>query len=487
MLLDHFSQWVRVIRQDLGSGKGDTRRGRVSSVHADAEEQVLRLDSILSSIDLDLMARAALQCKAYARSLMSFERQVLDLQARDAKQEEIEQYHERLHEIYAHLDEPDGMEGVSTLILCPSLQHQIRQHESTGRWTSAQSCWEVRLQQSPDNPEFHLGLLRCLRNLGHYGKFYLLDVSCTGLLTTMSDTLRTHVKGVLTRNPAWASLLVGLQVEGEWMVGNWDEVKALVSSTVSNTAPVLLAQVLLALREGDISAINETLSNARRHLGAPIAAVGTNGYRRSYESVLNLHLLHELEVIHERVLSLPSNLQDGPGRRQVLSGLTQRLAARLDSTLPSFRVREPILATRRVAFALRCVCVLVNMNYCVDRFPLSPDAQSMDAAIGQSWLTSAKTARKAGYWQTAYSAVLQARQYQIKFSFVESAKLVKASGEPLRALQELESNMRLNGILPVENTITNLTRDQKVQHEPEDHDQILKAKVNIATFTFLNM
>ncbi|OSX59349.1 hypothetical protein POSPLADRAFT_1048687 [Postia placenta MAD-698-R-SB12] len=425
LLLDHFSQWVRVIRQDLGSGKGDTRRGRVSSVHADAEEQVLRLDSILSSIDLDLMARAALQCKAYARSLMSFERQVLDLQARDAKQEEIEQYHERLHEIYAHLDEPDGMEGVSTLILCPSLQHQIRQHESTGRWTSAQSCWEVRLQQSPDNPEFHLGLLRCLRNLGHY------------------DTLRTHVKGVLTRNPAWASLLVGLQVEGEWMVGNWDEVKALVSSTVSNTAPVLLAQVLLALREGNISAINETLSNARRHLGAPIAAVGTNGYRRSYESVLNLHLLHELEVIHERVLSLPSNLQDGPGRRQVLSGLTQRLAARLDSTLPSFRVREPILATRRVAFAL------------------SPDAQSMDAAIGQSWLTSAKTARKAGYWQTAYSAVLQARQYQIKFSFVESAKLVKASGEPLRALQELESNMRLNGILPVENTITNLTRDQK--------------------------
>jgi serine/threonine-protein kinase ATR len=115
------------------------------------------------------MAKAALQCKAYARALMNFERQIVALQSSPTTSKDLPLYYERLHEIYAHLDEPDGMEGVSTLILSPSLEHQIRQHESTGRWTSAQSCWEVRLQQSPDNLDFHLGLLRCLRNLGHYG------------------------------------------------------------------------------------------------------------------------------------------------------------------------------------------------------------------------------------------------------------------------------------------------------------------------------
>lgn len=58
--------------------------------------------------------------------------------------------------------------------------------------------------------------------------------------------------------------------------------------------------------------------------------------------------------------------------------------------------------------------------------------------IGQSWLSSAKIARKAGQWQTAYSAVLQARECNAPLSFIQSAKLVKATGEPLRALSELD-------------------------------------------------
>jgi serine/threonine-protein kinase ATR len=129
----------------------------------------MRIDSILSSIDHLLMAQAAFQCKAFARSLMNFEQHILSLKETSPQTQDLSDHFERLHEIYAHLDEPDGMEGVSTLILSPSLEHQIRQHESTGHWTSAQSCWEVRLQQSPDNVEYHQGLLRCLRNLGHYG------------------------------------------------------------------------------------------------------------------------------------------------------------------------------------------------------------------------------------------------------------------------------------------------------------------------------
>jgi serine/threonine-protein kinase ATR len=176
-LVDHLNKWVRSMRQDvLSKRRPEARRSRVSeSAPDETEEQLLRVDSILSNINRDLMARAALQCKSYALSLMNFERQVVALgQAENAKtSSQSQEYFERLHEIYAHLDEPDGMEGVSTMIMSPSLEHQIRQHESTGHWTSAQSCWEVRLQQSPDNLEFHIGLLRCLRNLGHYGQYIL--------------------------------------------------------------------------------------------------------------------------------------------------------------------------------------------------------------------------------------------------------------------------------------------------------------------------
>ena len=134
------------------------------------DEQLTRVDSILSTIDQNLMARAAFQCKAYARSLMNFEQQILSYQQQANNHSNLQNYYEMVHEIYSHLDEPDGMEGVSTLLLSPSMEHQIREHESTGKWTAAQSCWEVRLQHSPDKLDFHLGLLRCLRNLGHYGR-----------------------------------------------------------------------------------------------------------------------------------------------------------------------------------------------------------------------------------------------------------------------------------------------------------------------------
>lgn len=59
--------------------------------------------------------------------------------------------------------------------------------------------------------------------------------------------------------------------------------------------------------------------------------------------------------------------------------------------------------------------------------------------IGRAWLASSKIARKAGHWQTAYSAVLQARQWEAPYSYVQSCKLIRASGEALRALQELDN------------------------------------------------
>lgn len=92
------------------------------------------------------------------------------------------------------------------------------------------------------------------------------------------------------------------------------------------------------------------------------------------------------------------------------------------------------------------------------------------AEIGRTWLASAKIARKAGQWQTAYSAMLQAQQSKSKFSFIESAKLIKATDEPLRALKELENSMKLAGLL--ENSdVFDLTAD-------DDADR-LKAKACI--------
>ncbi|KAE9410202.1 hypothetical protein BT96DRAFT_913020 [Gymnopus androsaceus JB14] len=434
VLLDHLNRWLRRIRQGI-TGARDRNNRQLQ----DAQRQLTKVDSILSNINQDLLAKAALQCKAYALSLMNFESRIVTLRERNPNHRELPAYYERLHEIYAHLDEPDGMEGISTMILSPSLEHQIRHHESSGHWTSAQSCWEVQLQQSPDNVDHHLGLLRCLRNLGHY------------------DTLRTHVRGVLTRHPDWQPALAGFQIESAWMVGAWDDVQSIVASSNVATAQLAIARLLLAMRSRDSTAISSSLTDARLILGGPIVAAGANNYRRSYEAMLDLHLTYELETIYTAISSLP---QQSGGVTPVLAGLSEVLSTRLDTTLPTFRTREPILSMRRTAFALIDI----------------PGSGSLKKEIGRSWLASAKIARKAGQWQTAYSAMLQSQQSKTENSFMESAKLVKAMGEPLRALQQLENSMHSESLLD-DDSVVDLTGY---------HNDKMKAKVRLLRARWMN-
>ena len=58
---------------------------------------------------------------------------------------------------------------------------------------------------------------------------------------------------------------------------------------------------------------------------------------------------------------------------------------------------------------------------------------------------------------------------------MESAKLVKATGEPLRALQELENSMRLRGLMEDPDTI-DLTADD------DDELKRMRTKVSFRLF-----
>lgn len=174
--MDHMSRWTHKTRQDSQKKRAALKKQRsIPSGPAEAkqkksDEEILYVEGVLQDIPQMLVAQAAFNCKAYARALLSYESRLVAARSSErTKESDLQDCYEKLHKCYADLDEPDGMEGVTTKIVSPSIWHQIREHESTGRWTSAQSCWEVKLQQSPEDPACHIGLLQCLRNLGHYG------------------------------------------------------------------------------------------------------------------------------------------------------------------------------------------------------------------------------------------------------------------------------------------------------------------------------
>lgn len=147
---------------------------------------------------------------------------------------------------------------------------------------------------------------------------------------------------MLTRNPEWEPSLIGFQVESAWVVGDWQEVQTCVNRTETDTSHTVIARVLLAYHNGESPAT--ALASARKLLGAPITAVGARGYRGCYQSVLDLHMLQEVDLI--------STVSTAPPPRP-LRELSAALAARLEATLPAFRVREPILSMRRTAFGIK--------------------------------------------------------------------------------------------------------------------------------------
>lgn len=379
------------------AGKGQSRRRVVVD-----ERAVVRVNEQFQGISQELMAQAALQCRAYARSLLNFEQRIRTLRDAGAKDQDLQSHYEAMHTIYANLDEPDGMEGISTKVISPSLEHQIREHESTGRWTAAQSCWEVRLQQRPDSSDLHMGLLRCLRSLGHY------------------DTMRTHIRGVLSVHPDWDELLAPFYVEGSCILSDWAEVgKVLARGNDDQSPEHATARVMLAMHHNDSVTFTKAMKDARRLLGKPIIAAGKDSYVTVYDSVAQLHMLHELSIIHEACGSATVEGASTVSRTRLSrSRLSETLAARLNATLPSFRTREPLLSLRRSAFSAH---------------------GQFRAETGQSWIASSKIARRAGHTQTAYSAALQASQWDAPFAFVQQAKLMALGDQPQAAIQELSN------------------------------------------------
>lgn len=269
--------------------------------------------------------------------------------------------------------------------------------------------------------------------------------------------MRNHVKGVLTSHPEWESDLADFHVESSWMVGDWDDIQSLLEGIDVRTPAVVLAKVLLAMRKNDLEEVSSALAIARRTLGAPITATGADGYRLTYDSVLNLHMTRELELVYDVSRRLPTSSSH---RRRALMDLSTVLTHRLDSTLPTFRCREPILSTRRVGFSLMSVIDSVHFESLSELLTRPSSHAELTNEVGSTWLASAKIARKAGHWQTAYSAMLQARQNEHSLYFIESAKLTKADGDPLRALYELETSMKSSGFTE-NSSVVDLTIDEE--------------------------
>ena len=130
--------------------------------------QIRRVENLLSLIPADVISRRAVDCRSYARALFHWEQYIRQERASPTKPD-LEPLFTRLQSIYTQIDEPDGIEGISTHLQVLNIDQQILEHRKAGRWTAAQSWYEIQLAERPADVDVQVNLLTCLRESGQHG------------------------------------------------------------------------------------------------------------------------------------------------------------------------------------------------------------------------------------------------------------------------------------------------------------------------------
>lgn len=142
-----------------------------SALRKPDEANISLIQQRLDAIPPELVSQRAIDCKQYARALFHLEPHILrQKEEQGDNADSIQKALDSLQHVYAHIDEPDGLEGVSANLKVIDLNQQVLSHRKAGRWSRAQTWCEVQLAEDPTNVDVQLDLLTCLKESGQHGK-----------------------------------------------------------------------------------------------------------------------------------------------------------------------------------------------------------------------------------------------------------------------------------------------------------------------------
>jgi serine/threonine-protein kinase ATR len=130
-----------------------------------------RITSVLRMLPAEIISQRAVECKSYSRALFYWEQHIREVREVRSDSKIPNGLLERLQDIYTQIDEPDGIEGISAHLHILDIDQQILGHRKAGRWTAAQSWYEIKLAEDPDNVDVQVNLLTCLKESGQHGRY----------------------------------------------------------------------------------------------------------------------------------------------------------------------------------------------------------------------------------------------------------------------------------------------------------------------------
>ena len=164
-VLDYLSRWIQEKQSKSSQTRGEPA--------PDFSIEIQKVTDVLEMIPAEIISRRAVECKSYARALFHWEQHSRHIRSSTKDPEKTTLLLQRLQDIYTQIDEPDGIEGISAHLHVLDIDQQILGHRKAGRWTAAQSWYEIELAEDPDDVDVQVNLLTCLKESGQHGSYLL--------------------------------------------------------------------------------------------------------------------------------------------------------------------------------------------------------------------------------------------------------------------------------------------------------------------------
>lgn len=443
-ITDHITRWklwAERLQQSSREARGSRRRQDPA-----VSDRLTAVRAFLASLSPDTLALAAFRCQDYARALLYLEA----VCARDSSggggtdfmetkpdspavprtnedesdgntirlltREQADSY---LQRAYHALGDLDGMAGVAATRDDTPLEAETLDNRAAGRWTHAVSCYERALYTtSQARLGDQSGLIECQMKLGHL------------------KTAIAYATGAIAEHTHWTPELNSKRVQAAWRLADWGSLSDYLKLPITPgfEFETSLGQIVDAARRRDRPAFQGFVDECRDGIASRLSALGLEraSYERAYQHMVQLHMLHEAE---HSLTPLLDNSSDA----LILAGNWEN---RLSLVQASYVHCEPVLAFRR------CIMALLDEHaQATGAAELEParagglKRQLVRLNQGKAWLESAALARKEGLLQTAYTYILQARQYQPPNLSTEHAKLLWDMNEQHQALSGLQASL----------------------------------------------
>jgi len=312
---------------------GNARHIPVDFDHTKEVIQISKVEDFLLNLPAEMIAARAVTCGSYARAIFHWEQRM--------KQTGDDSHLSDMQTVYEKIDEPDGIEGISSLIDYVDINQQIFEYKRNGRWEVALSFYETSVKTSPTETASQLGLLSSLKASGQYSK---LRVKYSTRVLTFLDSLVNSVAGLLAADPKCASTVLPFAAEAAWRTLRLQDFERLLEKEQplrSHEFNVGVARALFALGNCDNVKVLDILAELRHSVMISFSPSTTSSLTNARSHLVRLHAIHEIDIITKSF-----------GGGFDIHELSEALSERLDVLGSLTEDKQYILGIRRAALTL---------------------------------------------------------------------------------------------------------------------------------------